>query len=121
MGNCISHVSSLCRGKAPSSGDPTIHAEGESEHGINSTGDVETQRQLEEERLRKLRQEYKVLERERLRKSQAVAQAKLQKEHVEKQLAEHEEERKRLAFDLQKRKERHPCARKVSRATTGHL
>ena len=107
MGNCISHVSSLCRGKAPFARDPTINVEGDNENGINSRSDIGTNKQIEEERLGALRIEAKILERERLKKAQAVAQAILQKEHVQVKLAEHEEERKRLAFDVQKRNERH--------------
>ena len=107
MGNCTSHVASLCRGKAPFARDPTINVEEDNENDINSRSDIETNKQIEEERLRALRLESKILERERLKKAQAVAQAILQKEHVQAKLAEHEEGRKRFAFDVQKRNERH--------------
>ena len=66
MGACISHVSSLCKGKVPSVADPAIHAE--KDNGVSGVRDVETQRQFEEEQLRKLRQEAKVLEKKRLKK-----------------------------------------------------
>ena len=108
MGGCISFVSSVCRGKAASA--TVIHSEkggGDGGGGRGDGGDVDKQNQVEEEELRKLRQEAKALERERLKKAQAVAHAKLQREKVQKQLAEHEEESKRRAFDLQRRKERH--------------